>query len=761
MIDYYAIGKVDDYNKYSNFKNLEFKSFSFDAVPEDVIDIYVIYIGMYELLKLQHTLFVKFSTFKFKLNVINFGCEPDGVEQFCTTNSINYLYVKKVFVDRTGIQNINYEASLLLNFIYRELFKKGGCRYFGLIHHDTCPISSIDISSLYNNGMCAAVQFVKLYEPDGNIHGATYPWVSLLFTDSAKYEQLDFRYGVACLNTKTDSRICKDLDFDCSGVVTDINEFRLEVDKFYIKLDKDYSCKNMFEPGALIPIGKDMQFEFNNTNDIYNYDKDDWYMLSRDYKLKKLVDNVENITEWSDDNSNIVRCGYMEQLSNWVHGIGISNWYKDNMSNNDDSQHNAKVKNFLSFLDDISLNEDNVLYIGFDNMDEHKYINITSNSNGLNIWQFDIFYNMSTASLVSEKYVKCKNIKNIPLNKPYIYPINLFECDESPHLSITSGLTIPDNVVNDVRNKRCVILIDFVSEGYTPGRFHEVKTFISDLCIRHGVDQSSVCYADGNYKQYDLGVEFNYFPYMTWDRCNLPLPREEINSIINSIENRHKRTYKICCLNRRQRPHRMGLLYSLLDIIGANDVVFSMSSVGSPITHEDLTYHKYDIDKSKYRNFIKSIPLEYDTEGLTDPNFLGINKDMQRNTYIHIVTETMYEPDDGIFFSEKIFKPIVMLQPFILVSSPGALSMLRSFGYQTFPELFDESYDEIENGQDRLNHIVSEIRKVYSYSTEKLSDILYNLLPKLIHNANIHKRIVTDDMRVYNVLKKEIYNDEY
>ena len=25
-------------------------------------------------------------------------------------------------------------------------------------------VSSIDISSLYNNGMCAAVQFVKLYE---------------------------------------------------------------------------------------------------------------------------------------------------------------------------------------------------------------------------------------------------------------------------------------------------------------------------------------------------------------------------------------------------------------------------------------------------------------------------------------------------------------------------------------------------------------------------------------------------------------------
>ena len=47
--------------------------------------------------------------------------------------------------------------------------------------------------------------------------------------------------------------------------------------------------------------------------------------------------------------------------------------------------------------------------------------------------------------------------------------------------------------------------------------------------------------------------------------------------------------------------------------------------------------------------------------------------------------------------TEKTFKPIVMQQPFIIQSCKGSLEYLRRYGFRTFDEFWDESYDEAED----------------------------------------------------------------
>jgi len=62
-------------------------------------------------------------------------------------------------------------------------------------------------------------------------------------------------------------------------------------------------------------------------------------------------------------------------------------------------------------------------------------------------------------------------------------------------------------------------------------------------------------------------------------------------------------------------------------------------------------------------------------------------------SFLHVVSETVWQ--DKIHFTEKVFKPIVMHQPFVVLQAPGSLEYLRSYGFKTFGDFWDESYDRI------------------------------------------------------------------
>ena len=100
--------------------------------------------------------------------------------------------------------------------------------------------------------------------------------------------------------------------------------------------------------------------------------------------------------------------------------------------------------------------------------------------------------------------------------------------------------------------------------------------------------------------------------------------------------------------------------------------------------------------------------------------------------------------DNNIYLTEKTYRPIFGMQPFIVVSNPGFLKFLKSMGFKTFPEFFDESYDEIENPIERMNIIVREIQKICILGIKELRDRYYNIFDKLEHNRNRLIEIVDD-----------------
>jgi hypothetical protein len=66
--------------------------------------------------------------------------------------------------------------------------------------------------------------------------------------------------------------------------------------------------------------------------------------------------------------------------------------------------------------------------------------------------------------------------------------------------------------------------------------------------------------------------------------------------------------------------------------------------------------------------------------------------DESAESLLYVVTETV-ATGQRQHLTEKIFKPICLNMPFVVVGCAGSLNYLRRYGFKTFDHLWDESYD--------------------------------------------------------------------
>jgi hypothetical protein len=90
---------------------------------------------------------------------------------------------------------------------------------------------------------------------------------------------------------------------------------------------------------------------------------------------------------------------------------------------------------------------------------------------------------------------------------------------------------------------------------------------------------------------------------------------------------------------------------------------------------------------------------------------------------IHIVAETLFDTPKT-HLTEKVLKPVAMEQPFILFAGPYSLEYMRRYGFQTFGCCWDESYDAIEDSQERYRAVVDLIKHLSSMPAKQYSRIL-------------------------------------
>lgn len=87
-------------------------------------------------------------------------------------------------------------------------------------------------------------------------------------------------------------------------------------------------------------------------------------------------------------------------------------------------------------------------------------------------------------------------------------------------------------------------------------------------------------------------------------------------------------------------------------------------------------------------------------------------------TDIEVVLETLF--DDGrLHLTEKVLRPMALAQPFLLMATAGSLTMLRAYGFETFSTIWDESYDQIQDPQARMQAVVAVMKHIADWTPEQ------------------------------------------
>ena len=107
-----------------------------------------------------------------------------------------------------------------------------------------------------------------------------------------------------------------------------------------------------------------------------------------------------------------------------------------------------------------------------------------------------------------------------------------------------------------------------------------------------------------------------------------------------------------------------------------------------------------------------------------------------RKIFCEIVGETRFgQPTAN--YSEKVYRPMFYLRPFIVGAPPYTLQYIREQGFMTFNDFWDESYDTTECHEDRLLKIFKVIDKINNMSMEECVQMHKDMMPILHYNQRI------------------------
>ena len=93
-------------------------------------------------------------------------------------------------------------------------------------------------------------------------------------------------------------------------------------------------------------------------------------------------------------------------------------------------------------------------------------------------------------------------------------------------------------------------------------------------------------------------------------------------------------------------------------------------------------------------------------------------------------------------FTEKIWKPIIGMRPFVCLGDKGTISMLRRSGFYTFNNFFGTNKDDLT--VEDITNIVKH------YEGNPIED--YKILKsKLVHNRNRFFEYVKEQKKIFNL----------
>lgn len=136
---------------------------------------------------------------------------------------------------------------------------------------------------------------------------------------------------------------------------------------------------------------------------------------------------------------------------------------------------------------------------------------------------------------------------------------------------------------------------------------------------------------------------------------------------------------------------------------------------------------------------------------------------IHHQTLFQVVNETYQSSFNGtsLFYSEKTFRPMICMQPFIIYGQPGCNKYLKNLGYKTYEDWFDLSFDDEPNDTIRYKLILENVSKLCerldTMSRSEQIDWRFKVEDVLIHNFSILRESAITKNKIVQFLTEKIY----
>jgi hypothetical protein len=190
------------------------------------------------------------------------------------------------------------------------------------------------------------------------------------------------------------------------------------------------------------------------------------------------------------------------------------------------------------------------------------------------------------------------------------------------------------------------------------------------------------------------------------------------------------------CLNRKPHWHRQQLYDALIE---SGVVDQGLVSMGSKVDGEPAQ-RTLALDNGRSDLNLNPNPGVEQTGIVNDIMSLG-HPDNWSRIFLDVVTETQFNLRKTRFVSEKIYKPIVGLRPFLVYARDGAVPWLMSRGFEPYINDFQDITDlDLSSYHNTVPFLKILCAQPPAYWQKRMVD----LRPKILYNRNRFDRYVQE-----------------
>lgn len=321
---------------------------------------------------------------------------------------------------------------------------------------------------------------------------------------------------------------------------------------------------------------------------------------------------------------------------------------------------------------------------------------------------------------------------------------------------------LPENILQLVRSKKLRIVICADREGgpminsfingfaATTSAMYDMNLPKGSVLITQGnknIEKDYVKWLDGHDPMFEV-MYSNHFGNIFWDN---KLPNKPL--ISTAIENPNAKDYN--SLNRVYRTHRGAhfcklVTENILDkgLVSGNAVRMSDAGAAGLAGCKTATLNR--IFRTRFPRFI-------DGDWSVTNAANQYNFEVYSNSLLSVITETIFI-DNTVFLTEKLFKPITLGHPFIVIAGAGTLNGLKELGFEVDFLGFGTDYDNIVDPALRFNKIHHILKSWVNTSREYKIEKIKESMPAIEHNFKRIKEVNFYHDAIREALKRsEVY----